>query len=379
MSKRIVFCADGTWDTTSSHTNVYRLYKALNVTAEQMPFYDDGVGADGDPITKLIGGAFGTGLWQKIKDGYSKIAHVYEAGDSVYLFGFSRGAYTARSLAGMIAASGLPTKNFTDNLVTVAFNAYRNKDQRKELLTQLANCDMDDSPNIAMVGVWDTVGSLGIPSVIGQIDPIAYGFLDTSLNPKIKRAYHALAVDERRAQFPATLWSGPPAPDQTLEQVWFTGAHSDVGGGEPSDGPGMTALSDITLAWMIEKAKAAGLDFDQNVLKQYVYPINPEYALDAFHESWKIFCGFPIRRTIDSCASIANSVVIRCEQEASWRPQNLSFQNGILAGTYEIVAVCSPPVVTSTAAAAAGAPNGAVAAQSTSGAEGPTGLGASGD
>src|ERR1700761_6442596 len=158
MSKRIVFCADGTWDTSTSHTNVYRLYKALTVSAEQMPFYDDGVGADGNPIIKLIGGAFGTGLWQKIKDGYAKISHVYETGDSVFLFGFSRGAYTARSIAGMIAASGLPTKNFTDKMVGTAFDAYRQPDKnlRAEKLKELSNCDMDNNPNIQMVGVWDT-------------------------------------------------------------------------------------------------------------------------------------------------------------------------------------------------------------------------------
>src|ERR1700689_1661760 len=162
MSKRIAYCADGTWDTTASHTNVYKLYKALTVGADQMPFYDDGVGASGNPILKLVGGAFGTGLWQKIKDGYTKIAHVYEAGDQVFLFGFSRGAYTARSLAGMIAACGLPTQSFTDDLVETAFQAYRQKDKRQALLDSLKDRDMYDA-RITMVGVWDTVGSLGIP------------------------------------------------------------------------------------------------------------------------------------------------------------------------------------------------------------------------
>lgn len=351
MSKRIVFCADGTWDTTTSHTNVYRLYKALLVTGDQMPFYDDGVGADGNPIIKLIGGAFGTGLWQKIKDGYAKIAHVYEAGDSIFLFGFSRGAYTARSLAGMIAASGLPTANFSNDMVNTAFDAYRQTDNdlRQQKLKQLSNCQMDNNPNIQMVGVWDTVGSLGIPSAIGQVDPLAYGFLDTSLNPKIKHGCHALAIDERRAQFPPTLWTGPVAPNQTLEQVWFTGAHSDVGGGEPSDGAGTTALSDITLSWMMGKASDLGLTFDPDVQKQYACPLNPEYALDVFHESWKIFCGFPIRRSIDQRASIANSVAIRCEEESSWRPHNLSFENGALSSNYQIVSVCSQPAAAAAA------------------------------
>lgn len=353
MPKRIAFCADGTWDSATSHTNVYKLYKALVTSADQYPLYDDGVGADGNPITKVVGGAFGTGLWQKIKDGYSKIAHLYEAGDSVYLFGFSRGAYTARSLAGMIAAAGLPTANFTNDMVNTAFDAYRagNTDLRRQKLQQLANCKMDANPNIEMVGVWDTVGSLGIPSAIGQIDPVAYGFLDTSLNPKIKHGYHALAIDERRAQFPATLWSGPVGQNQTLEQVWFTGAHSDVGGGEPSDGAGTTALSDIPLSWMMGKAADAGLVFDPTVQALYTCPLNPEYALDIFHESWKLFNGFPIHRHIDSNSSIANSVLIRCDEESSWRPKNLTFANGALATSYKVVSVCNLPAT----AAAAGA------------------------
>lgn len=356
MSKRIVFCADGTWDSPASHTNVYRIYKAMSVTGDQIAFYDDGVGADGNSVLKLIGGAFGTGLWRKIEDGYAKIAHLYEPGDSVYLFGFSRGAYTARSIAGMIAASGLPSKNFNAELVDTAFDAYRESipEKRAAILKKLANCDMDANPNIEMVGVWDTVGSLGIPSVIGQVDPVMYGFLDTGLNPKVKRGYHALAVDERRAQFPPTLWQGPFAPGQTVEQVWFTGAHSDVGGGEPSDGDGTTALSDITLSWMMKNAAAAGIRFDSTVQQQYPCPLDPEYALDAFHDSWKIFCGFPIRRSIAKNASIANSVAIRCAEEASWRPANLLFENGRLAETYEIVSVCSEPAAALATAKAAG-------------------------
>ena len=157
MSKRIAFCADGTWDNADKRTNVYKLYKALTVGADQMPFYDDGVGADGNAVWKLLGGAFGTGLWKKIKEGYTKIAHVYEAGDLLFLFGFSRGAYTARSLAGMIAACGLPTKNFTDDLVETAFSAYRDKNNRQLLLQKLAGCDMYPA-KITMVGVWDRLG-----------------------------------------------------------------------------------------------------------------------------------------------------------------------------------------------------------------------------
>lgn len=349
MSKRIAFCADGTWDSSSKHTNVYKLFKALAVTADQMPFYDDGVGANCLPIEKLVGGAFGTGLWQKIKEGYTKIAHVYERGDEIFLFGFSRGAYTARSLAGMIAACGLPTKNFTDNLVDTAFDAYRNKNNRAQILQKLANCDMDKA-QIKMIGVWDTVGSLGIPSLLGGVDPIVYGFLDTTLHPDVKNACHALAIDERRSEFPPTLWTGQPAPGQTVEQVWFCGVHSDVGGGEPDDVDNATALSDITLSWMVNRASALGLQFDPDAQSSYPYPLDPKYSLDKLHESWNLLWGFPRKRAIDKNACIANSVVIRCQNDRSWRPDNLVFSNGVLVAGYQIINVVHQP------AAAAGAP-----------------------
>src|SRR5579884_1692366 len=195
MSKKIVLCADGTRDKTTNRTNVYRLYKALQNSADQVAFYDDGVGADGLPVDRLVGGAFGTGLWAKVKQGYTEIAHVYEQGDDLFLFGFSRGAYTARSVAGMIAACGLPTKNFDNSMVDSAFDAYRNKDQRANLLAQLNQKYEIFTPKIKMVGVWDTVGSLGIPAIFGGVSQLVYGFLDTALNPNVLNAYHALAID----------------------------------------------------------------------------------------------------------------------------------------------------------------------------------------
>ncbi|MGB6941753.1 MAG: DUF2235 domain-containing protein [Bryobacteraceae bacterium] len=342
MSKTIAYCADGTWDSSASHTNVYKLYKGLTTSASQVPLYDDGVGAEVNPILKVVEGAFGTGLWQKIKDGYTKIAQIYEAGDSLFLFGFSRGAFTARSLAGMITACGLPTQDFADGMVSTIFDAYRNESKRASLPTTLASCKLV-IPDITMVGVWDTVGSLGIPSAIGGIDPIAYGFLDTKLHPNVKNACQALAMDERRAQFPPTLWQGPAAPGQTLEQIWFTGCHSDVGGGEPDDVAGTTALSDITLAWMMSKAAPLGLQFAAAV--SMPLPLDSALALDNFHESWKVINGVPIRRKIADNSSIANSVVVRCAGEASWRPENLAYlnkSNGALAASYEIVSVVKP-------------------------------------
>ncbi|MGB6449706.1 MAG: DUF2235 domain-containing protein, partial [Steroidobacteraceae bacterium] len=269
MGRRIAYCADGTWDSTANDTNVYRISKAIvAIPGEQYSFYDDGVGSDGTPIEKLLGGAFGTGLFQKIKDGYSCIASVYEAGDQIYLFGFSRGAYTARSLAGMIAACGLPTKNPDSNLVDTAFQAYRDKGQRSAILATLGAYGLVEA-NITLVGVWDTVGALGIPAIFGAVSPLLYGFLDTSLSPQIANAYHAVAIDERRQEFPATLWTSAPAPGQTLEQVYFCGVHCDVGGGYPDDAGSGTALSDITFSWLMAKAQALGLVFDAGVLSTY--------------------------------------------------------------------------------------------------------------
>jgi uncharacterized protein (DUF2235 family) len=347
MAKRIVYCADGTWDNTGNNTNVYKFFKALPTTAEQVAYYDDGVGSDGLPLARLAGGAFGAGLYQKIKDGYTKIAHVYEQGDQVFLIGFSRGAYTARCLAGMIAVCGLPTANFSDEVVDKAFDAYRQKSARAQILADLNNtCDLFDA-KITMVGVWDTVGALGIPAIIGGVDPILYGFLDTSLHPDVQNAYHALAIDERRCEFPATLWSAS-APPQVLEQVWFTGVHCDVGGSYPDD-PDGTALSDITLSWMMSKGAALGLQFQNNVQQQYPFPMDPKFALDTKHESWNIAWTFPKERSIASDSSIASSVYVRSENKNSYRPRNLIFAGAELAASYKKV----PVVVSSQAAGSA--------------------------
>ncbi|MDE3196187.1 MAG: DUF2235 domain-containing protein [Acidobacteriota bacterium] len=341
MGKKIIYCADGTWATPATHTNVYKVFKAVTISSAQMAFYDDGVGSDGLPLERLAGGAFGTGLWQKIKDGYAKIAHVYEKDDQVYIFGFSRGAYTARSLAGMIAACGLPTHDFGDDDLEVAFNAYRDKSSRGDLLRRLnASCDMYNAP-IEMIGVWDTVGSLGIPSLFGQVDPVLYGFLDVGLNPGVRNAYHAIAIDEKRAEFPVTLWKPPFAPGQTVEQVYFCGCHSDVGGGNPDEADG-SALSNITLAWMMSKAAALGIGFNPQMVQSFNCPTDPKYALDNINESWTPLWAFPVKRQIAGNAWIANSVAIRAAEFNSYRPTNLAFKDGVL-GNYTMIDVVTQP------------------------------------
>jgi uncharacterized protein (DUF2235 family) len=343
MSKRIVFCADGTWDAPGSSTNVYLIYKALTVSADQVTYYDDGVGAGITGIAHILDGAFGQGLFQKIQDGYTTIAQVYEQGDQIYLFGFSRGAYTARSLAGMIAICGLPTGSFTDNCVTQAFAAYRDPVNRASILAGLGACALFNAP-IQMVGVWDTVGSLGIPAIFGGVDEAQYGFLDTSLHADVQSAYQALAIDEVRAQFPATLWTSTPAPGQTLVQVWFSGCHGDVGGGTPQGGPADngTRLCDITLGWMIANAQAQGLTFNPAAIAPYA-SFNAQCALDAINETWTLLYGPQQLRSIAGNSSLSNSVALRVQYALTYQPGNLTLSNGALGSSYTQVNVVAAP------------------------------------
>jgi uncharacterized protein (DUF2235 family) len=326
MSKRIAYCFDGTWDVPMSGTNVNRLFKALLVNAEQVTGYDVGVGADATGLDHIIQGAFGITLPQQTLQGYTQIAHLYEPGDSVYIFGFSRGAYTARCVAGMIAACGLPSGSFTDDCVQQAFSAYRDPTNRAKILATLGSCNLVPNVDIAMVGVWDTVGSLGIPAIVGQVDQDKYGFLDTTLHPNVKRAYQCLAIDEHRAQFPATLWTGTPAAGQTLEQVWFSGCHGDVGGGTViGTADTGTRLCDVTFAYMIQKAQAAGLTFDPAAIAPFA-KLPADDALDIIRDSWKPFCGKPNVRPIAPGSSISNSVPLRIQYALTYSPANLTIE-----------------------------------------------------
>ena len=345
MAKKIIFCADGTWNHPKSSalvsdcdTNVYKLYKLLAVTATQVPFYDDGVGVESDLLRHLLGGAFGDGLFRKVKDGYTAIAHVYEAGDAIAIFGFSRGAYTARSVAGMIAGCGLPTKGFDQHLVDTTFAAYRNRDQRQQILSTLTAYNLVNA-SITAVGVWDTVGSLGIPVDFIGLNHAVYGFLDTKLHPDVQSAFHAVAIDERRVEFPATLWTPPFAPGQIVKQAYFTGVHCDVGGGYAE-----TGLSDITLSWMLQKALEAGGNNKLELLPaaDAFLTIDPKHALDKAHESWNLIWGFPKHRTIANDAVISNSVSLRIAEDQHYRPPNLNTQNGKLGGSYGTEMVLSP-------------------------------------
>lgn len=343
MSKRILFCADGTWSTTendassfdTTNTNVRKMYRAALQTHDQITIYDTGVGCDNRIMQSLRGGAVGAGINDKIKEGYTQIAKVFKPGDDIFLFGWSRGAYTVRSLASMIYDVGFPTNSSIDSkMVDELFFVYRNPSQRASLLTDLEKKYGLHKTNIKFVGVLDTVGSLGAPAIKGGVSEPRYGFLDTNLNPNILNAYQAIAIDECRQQFPITMWiePSPPIKGQVLEQIWFAGCHDDVGGGFPEKEPG---LSQIPLKWMADKASDLGLKIDPALLDANLVA-NTKQALSPIHESWSKIDGKKEYRVIADNAMLSNSVAIKCEKDSAYRPENLNFVDDKLAKSYQI-------------------------------------------
>ena len=274
MTKRLVVCLDGTWNTPDDKlnpTNVVKIMRAIRHTSDdgtkQITFYDKGVGTGG-PIDRIRGGTFGRGLGDNVRDGYRFLANNYERGDEIYIFGFSRGAFTARSLAGFIGACGLLTKDTMGKLMR-AWNLYRTPEMKRDedevrAIRELARSDLP----IKCVGVWDTVGALGIPvERLKWINRGNYQFHDTTLGANIHCALHAIAIDEKRGPFAPTLWqTADHTEPQVVEQVWFPGVHSNIGGSY--DDPG---LSDLALDWMIKRVcKHTKLAFDDGYIPEHI-------------------------------------------------------------------------------------------------------------
>ncbi|WP_018938102.1 MULTISPECIES: DUF2235 domain-containing protein [unclassified Thioalkalivibrio] len=266
MTRRIVICADGTWNRPEEDvesdvpTNVLRLARAIApvdaMGDPQQVYYDWGVGAY---YAKISGGVTGRGIHKNIQDAYRYIVQNYAPGSEIFLFGFSRGAYTVRSLCGLINNCGV-LKRPDARLIEQAFRHYKNTGASHapegEASRTFRAKHAHPSREIRFVGVWDTVGALGIPfSLLGMFDRTDE-FYDTKLGPNVRIARHAMAIDETRADFEPTLWD--PRPGLDLKQLWFSGVHADVGGGYAPDAEGRLA-SEAPLAWMIEQARMAGL------------------------------------------------------------------------------------------------------------------------
>ncbi len=303
MSKSIVICLDGTWNKPSkkehhenNETNVRNLFELLNSAnhPQQHCYYDAGVGSKSG--NKLWGGITGRGLSLNIRQAYREICEHYQNGDKIYLFGFSRGAYSARSLAGMIHACGLiDREKLTQPALKRIWDDYKSNDPQRQSRRKRRQIKV----SIEVLGVWDTVGALGIPiSWFQTLNDEKYKFHDTSLSPSIKRAYHALAIDEQRAIFTPTLWDEKArVSHQTIEQIWFAGVHSDVGGGYME-----RHLSDISLAWMIDRL-SNDLVFD---LSNYLFTSD---ISSPPHDSYRVYFGKRVpRKMLSTTSSIHCSV-----------------------------------------------------------------------
>lgn len=280
-ARRFVICFDGTWNTPdkgANPTNVVKMVRAIRNEAggvSQVTFYDKGVGTGG-PLDRIAGGASGEGLTENMIDGYRFLANNYVDGDEIYVFGFSRGAYTARSLVGFIGLAGLISPLGLGWGLTRAIEIYRHHElTREQKLEQVRALDLErtESVKIRCIGVWDTVGSLGIPGDLGRrLLGGKFDFHDVQLNDKVEVALHAVAIDEKRSAFAPTLWVRPkdarPAAGQTVEQVWFPGVHSNVGGSYADAG-----LSDVAMDWMVKRVtRLTGLEFDPKYLEANVKP-----------------------------------------------------------------------------------------------------------
>jgi hypothetical protein len=283
--RHLIACCDGTWMTAVKQSNVSRLHGAVVTPAgHPEPLYVEGAGVSDNPIDALRGGLMGADLDKSIKTGYRWLAQQYQPDDHIALFGYSRGAYTARSIAGMISRVGLVApSDELDHAVDRAYARYRELHSAPEgtlppLDVPLAwEPDAPETP-VRFIGVWDTVGSLGIPAYVGVPDLFGsrerYQFLDVRLDRRITHARHAVALDEMRGPFRPTLWRDYQ-PIQVVKQVWFPGDHGDVGGG--GDGKG---LSDNTLDWMMHEAtEAIGLTFDRSRVEDFAPdPTGPRHG-----------------------------------------------------------------------------------------------------
>jgi len=342
--KNIVLLCDGTWnkadqviDGKKAPTNVVKIMRVLarndKKKVPQLVYYDEGIGAAEKGLNKVIAGMVGLGIDENIKQAYRFLCSNYEPGDKIYLFGFSRGAYTARSIAGMVRNCGILRRDHSD-MIPEAFNIYRSRsvddkpDSKKmaEFVKKYSN-----EASAYFVGVWDTVGALGVPiKGMRKLFYKKFNFHDVKLSSTIRYAYHAVAIDELRVDFAPTLWQLSDSavqatkkgkPLQTLEQIWFAGVHSNVGGGYTQ-----TGLSDLALHWMINKAEASGLAFDKALVGRL--PLGNEKETP--ENSYKGFFALkkkhfrPIGVVGNGCEVVDSSVVKKYQgAKGGYHPKNL--------------------------------------------------------
>ena len=348
--KRLAIFLDGTWNTLNNNTNVWRLKSLTQEAAGQRVYYSQGVGTQRGEAAR--GGVTGYGIDDEIMEAYTWLIQNFDDGDEIFIFGFSRGAYTARSLSGLICKCGI-LKLGAPLSIEQLYARYRLYDATtiRTLLSDGLPTDASIEEQwllkysrpakVKFVGVWDTVGSLGLPlgSVAAKVHK--YRFLDTHLRLDNENAFHALALDEHRHSFEPTFWTrtvrvgqagGPDRPIERVEQRWFVGAHANIGGGYASD-----PLAQLPLKWLMDKAAGLGLAFrDQVVIDsaQVKPPITDSYREFA-HGFYRFFSqpfyrpiGIPPQQgtlgtTTRINETIDGSVFKRWQVDENYRPPNI--------------------------------------------------------
>jgi uncharacterized protein (DUF2235 family) len=347
---RIVVLIDGTWDKegTAGDTNVAKLDTAKKIAANafikaeandktaQHVRYHAGVGTEDDLFKKLLGGVVGFGLKKLIAQCYGSVVADYRPGDEIYIFGFSRGAYAARALAGLIGASGIQRRS-DSNVFETAWKHYRlnpaerqqpetaNATDRKVIADYKSLAGQQafhDARTVKCVAVWDTVGSYGIPAGFGLAALARYftlftlGFHDTNFGEHVEVGLHAVAVDEHRRPFVPTFWTIKKGqqPKGHVEQTWFAGAHSNVGGGYPDSG-----LSDQALIWMIARVQAlTGLEFNVEAIRAGTKPNFAGAVVDST-KGWPLDHLLPHYRTVLSPVAIYHGYLFNSEDPGAER------------------------------------------------------------
>lgn len=312
--KNIIICCDGTGNEYGTdNTNLVQTCEVAVRSDDQIVYYDPGVGTGGWEYNEESGIlrstsdlATGFGLQKNVTDAYIFLMNEYREGDKIYLFGFSRGAFTVRSLGGMLYKCGLLNQN-NENLVEYAAKIYNTKDN-KEIAAGFRKTFSRACP-VHFIGVWDTVESLILNA--------GKKFHDAKLNKEVVNGYHALSIDEKRKDFLPFPWDEENlAPGQTIEQVWFAGVHSDVGGWYPERG-----LSNIAFLWMMDAAKKCGMKIDPVKLQNYKGNHNDELH-NSYKGLWRI--KRRVTREIPEGAKIHKSVIDRMNNpENKYKPQNL--------------------------------------------------------
>lgn len=352
--KRIALFLDGTWNTLGDNTNVWRLKSLCENSSEQICYYSPGVGTKAGE--RISGGAWGLGIDDEIANAYEWLVEHYESDAKIFIFGFSRGAFTARSLAGFISVCGL-LKCGSPVSLSEMYAHYRQRKGSRSIreLVKVPESELNLEERqikkysqpvpIWFQGVWDTVGALGVPiPYFPKVSKRDFAFLETDLRINDARAYHALAIDEHRKTFAPTLWeevfkkqgdSYPPRLIDQVEQRWFVGAHSNVGGGYTND-----LLAQIPLMWLMNKAAIHGLQFKEPVELDgdaSKSPIRDSFG-EMLHGIYRAMrFGIPYFRpigarpieTANDITSFINetidrSVFDRWRADSTYRPKNLS-------------------------------------------------------